>query len=227
MTRDTGIRSVATPSSCCPRKCVCTCANGPHPMDHARDYTFEREAPASIYFPLLSTFPFPHCSRQQCNPFLIRRTFIQCYFSRGSRPPETPRAVEDTICGQNAHQTGRPFESSVQELLGNWLSSQGRREEARIGYSVVSLVNMLCGHILFPFPSLLHLATALAHRIHSQQSVPLHWPILQATCQPNLMLEPWHLGEWILREIIRQRIQNKCGGQTPESHFFPLECTAV
>lgn len=151
-------------------------------MDHTRGYTFEREATASIYFPLLSTFPFPHCPRRRCNPFLIRKTSIQCYFSRGSRPPETPHPWKIPFAARmRIARTGRPFESSVQELLGNQLSSQGRREEARIGYSVVSLVNRLCGHILFPFPSLPHLARAL-----TQDTFPTISPIPLAYSPGNL-----------------------------------------
>ena len=64
--------------------------------------------------------------------------------------------MEDTVCGQNEHHTEHADpESSVQELLRTQLSPRGRREEVRIGYFVVFLVNMVCGHILspsFPFP---------------------------------------------------------------------------
>lgn len=70
----------------------------------------------------------------------------------------------------------------------------------RIGYFVVSLVNMLWGHILFPFLSLLHLVTNSAAQGSFPILAPLDSPILQANSQRELKQ---CLGEWILREVLR------------------------
>lgn len=58
--------------------------------------------------------------------------------------------------------------TSAQELCGTWnqFHSQGRRQEVRSGYFVVSLVNKLWGHILFPFLSLL-----LSHIFSNSESL--------------------------------------------------------
>lgn len=124
---------------------MCVCVQ----TDHTRGNTFEREATASIYFPLLSTFPFPHCPRRRCNSFLIRKTFIQCYFSRGSRPPETPRSMEDIICGQNAH---RAHWTPVRIICAGtpWESAQFPGEEG--GSENWIFCCFSCKHALWSYP---------------------------------------------------------------------------
>lgn len=74
--------------------------------------------------------------------------------------------------------------TSAQELLWHLELTPCPRdgEEVRIGYFIVSLVNMLWDHILSPsFPSL------FSHRLGSTgpllNPAPLAWPILQANSQ--------------------------------------------
>lgn len=58
----------------------------------------------------------------------------------------------------------------------------------RIGYFVVSLVNMLWDHILFPFPSLLHLVTDLAAQGLSQNWLKETWPIANQSLKVSTLV---------------------------------------
>lgn len=140
--------------------------------------------------------------------------------------PEAPQSGEDTVYGQREQHTVQAHpESSAQELLGNQLGPRGRREEVRIGYFVVSLVNRLCGHILCPSsPSRV---SAAWHTGHIPNNRPLPLANSLGTLPTKLNVRTLASQEWILRETVRQRIQNKRRGQTPGSPFlsFGMLCS--
>ena len=82
---------------------------------------------------------------------------------------------------------GSSTPTSAQELCRTWnqFHSQGRRQEVRSGYFVVSLVNKLWGHILFPFLSLLWV-TYSATQSPFPRPAPPNWLILWANSQQEL-----------------------------------------
>lgn len=163
---------------------VCACVQ----MSHACSYPFDTEATASIYFPPLNSFQFPHCSQRRHNPVLIRKTFVNVILAeeadlRKVRPVHGRYGLQP----ERASHTWWASESSVQELL------PGRTEEARIGYSVASLVNMLCAHIPFPF---LPIPSPFSHSFGTQDTTLTVNPTPLASSLCNLPTNVRTLPSW-------------------------------
>lgn len=102
----------------------------------------------------VSTSYFEKGSQRYGNSLIHVRLSLAPGMSITHRVPETAKGskTHSNICA------GNPCG------IWNQLHSQEKREEMRIRYFVVSLVNMLWDHILFPFLSLLHWVTNSAAR---------------------------------------------------------------
>lgn len=112
--------------------------------------------------------------------FIIRNTLGNVTLKKGSQHFRNslihgsyllPGEGDDRRMPRTAKQSKKHPNICTGTQCGIWNlpHSQGRRQEMRSGYFVVSPVNTLWDHILFPFLSLLHLVTIEQHRVPSQR----------------------------------------------------------